>query len=195
LRVGSSDLTPEVLAQMQEQHCVANAAGIGTKLVHTNPFGAVYKLSQIDGPNGARFACKFSSKGKVGNLPGSHQIWRAYDADGHAIRDTVALLDEEIPGATPIMRPYMREGMLLAPYLSKEQLRAQFEEGRKGLPASSPYPVLLSERAEQLRAEVIEGIREREITPFLPQLAQYFTRAELEGVLPEDEIDIIFGGE
>jgi nicotinate phosphoribosyltransferase len=178
LRVGTNDLTPLALAEMLEQQCNANAAGVGTKFGEVPATPGVYKLSQIDGPDGARFACKLSAGGKA-TLPGSHQIWRRFDGSGRALGDTVALLDEEVSGAVPLLRPFMSDGQILSPYPSKDELRKQFELGRGQLFAAAPYPVTFTPRTLELKEQVIREIRAREIDPYRGQLSAIFTPEEL----------------
>ncbi|MEK7376779.1 MAG: hypothetical protein AABZ57_06430, partial [Candidatus Margulisiibacteriota bacterium] len=151
----------------------------------------VLKLSEIDGHHGSRYVGKMviSELGKS-SLPGIHQVWRRYDANGHAAEDIIALLDERIPNAEPLLRPWSSDGYVLGPYPDKEQLRIQYEAGRNSLPiqiieaggklSGHIYPVRLSPRTAALRSKVFEDAKTREVDPWALELLKYCTQAEID---------------
>ena len=188
-RIGTNDLTPQLLAEMAEQSANANVVGVGTKYGEVPATPAVLKLSEIDGPDGSRYICKLSTGGKE-SLPGIHQVWRRFDEAGHAVKDVIALLDERVEGSMPLMVPFTSGGYLLGEYPGKEALRAQYEAGRRGLPgpiiegrglgnSGYIYPVSLTPRTEELRKKVVADIRAREISPYLAELSNYATPEEI----------------
>lgn len=195
-RIATNDITPVMLAEMQEQACNANAIGAGTKFGEVPVTPGILKLSEIDGPAGSKFICKISVGGK-GTLPGIHQSWRTFNQTGQAIGDTVALLDERIDAAVPLLKPRTSGGYLLNPWPDRTEMRAQYEAGRRQLPGQIQearglfipdfiYPVTFTERTLALRNQVIQEIQRREIDPYLPELQHWFTADELAGALADD---------
>jgi hypothetical protein len=191
LKIATNDLTPLAIAEMLEQQCLANVLGAGTQLGQVPATPGVLKASVVNGPFGSRFIGKISA-GK-GNLPGIHQVWRVFDSNGHAVKDIIALLDEDIPGAVPMMKPFMSGGYLLGAYPDKEALRQQYAAGRDALPGvildaggrfveGYNYPVELTSRAQALRDQVVKEIEAREIAPYQQQLLTYVTPEELAAV-------------
>lgn len=188
-RIATNNITPVMLAEMMEQECNANAVGAGTMFGEVPATPGILKLSEIDGPNGSKFICKISAGGK-GNWPGIHQSWRLFGNGGFATGDQVALLDERIDGAVPLLKPRTSGGYLLAPWPDRTEMRAQYEAGRRQLPEQIQearglfipdfnYPVTFTERTQALRKQVVREIQEREINPYLLELHKWFSAEEL----------------
>jgi nicotinate phosphoribosyltransferase len=96
-----------------------DAFGVGTRLdvsVDAPYLDCVYKLQEYAGrPRRKR------SSGKA-TWPGRKQVFRETGADGQLRKDTVALVDEALPGR-PMLQPVMRAGRRL-PQPSLEDIRA-----------------------------------------------------------------------
>jgi nicotinate phosphoribosyltransferase len=111
--------------------------------------GGVYKLVEIEGPNGMRPVLK-TSIGKS-TRPGAKQVWRVLDR-GAAVKDVVALVTEPRPaGGDALLQPLMRMGTRLAESPALADLRAACAERIAMMPRSirelepnDDYPVELS---------------------------------------------------
>jgi nicotinate phosphoribosyltransferase len=109
------------------------------------------------------------STGKV-TLVDKKQVHRYYDPQGRMARDTIALRDEAVAGATPLLRQYMAKGRIIQelPALkeSREYFLSQFAllpEACKTLEDPAPYPVSLSPGLRDLQARVEREIHQREL--------------------------------
>ena len=136
-----------------------DAFGVGTRLGTSEDapnLDIVYKLAQLDD----RPLLKLSTD--KATLPGVKQVWREEDEDGVAVRDTVGLVDDDLPGR-PLLVPVMGGGRRLSggdDSLDTARERAADELYR--LPAAmccldtgiEPYPVTVSNRLRALRDEL-----------------------------------------
>jgi len=136
-----------------------DAFGVGTRLGTSEDapnLDIVYKLAQLDD----RPLLKLSTD--KATLPGVKQVWREEDEDGVAVRDTVGLVDDDLPGR-PLLVPVMSGGRRLSggdDSLDTARERAADELYR--LPAAmccldtgiEPYPVTVSNRLRALRDEL-----------------------------------------
>jgi nicotinate phosphoribosyltransferase len=136
-----------------------DAFGIGTRLGTSEDapnLDIVYKLAQL----GDRPLLKLSTD--KATLPGVKQVWREEDETGAAVRDTVGLANEDLPGR-PLLVPVMEGGRRLP--AGKERLDAARDRAVDELlrlpPAMrrletdiEPYPVTVSRQLLALRDEV-----------------------------------------
>ena len=140
---------------------------VGTKIgvsADAPYFDCAYKLVKYAG----RPVMKLST-GKV-TLVDKKQIFRRYDAQGRLGRDTIALREEVIPEAAPLLQKFMAGGRVTQdlPTLkeSREYFLSQFNllpESYKALEEPEPYPVDLSPGLRDLQARVEREIRQREL--------------------------------
>jgi nicotinate phosphoribosyltransferase len=125
---------------------------VGTALATSEDapaMGGVYKLVEVEGPDGMRPVLK-RSVGKS-TRPGAKQVWRVLDR-GAAVKDVVALVTEPPPHAgDALLQPVMRMGTRLAGSPAPAQLRAGCAEKIAMMPRSirelepnDDYPVELS---------------------------------------------------
>ena len=136
-----------------------DAFGVGTRLGTSEDapnLDIVYKLAQLDD----RPLLKLSTD--KATLPGVKQVWREKDEHGVAVRDTVGLVDDDLPGR-PLLVPVMGGGRRLSggdDSLDAARERAADELHR--LPAAmccldtsiEPYPVTVSNRLRALRDQL-----------------------------------------
>ncbi len=140
---------------------------VGTKMgvaADAPYFDCAYKLVKYAG----RPVMKLST-GKV-TLVDKKQIYRHYDARGRMHRDTIALRDEVIPDAAPLLQKFMAGGRLTRPLPTLNQSRDFFHsqfallpEPYKALEDPAPYPVDLSPGLQDLQARVEREIHRREL--------------------------------
>jgi nicotinate phosphoribosyltransferase len=127
-------------------------------------FDIAYKLVKYAG----RPVMKLST-GKV-TLVDKKQVHRHYDGQGNFLRDVIALRDEPVAGATPLLQPVMRRGELIRPLPSLNDSRSYFQsqfarlpEPCKALEDPAVYPVELSPGLQDLQSRVEAGLRQREL--------------------------------
>ena len=136
--------------------------GIGTKagVSADAPWSDMaYKLVCYDG----RPVMKLSTD-KI-SLPGTKQVFRFVDTDGKLSHDVIALADEVISGAEPLLDQVMSSGIPSGdlPDLGqiKSRLRQDFQllgDRHKALAAPGEYPVLQSRALQVLSARVRDEI-------------------------------------
>ncbi len=140
---------------------------VGTKMgvsADAPYFDIAYKLVKYAG----RPVMKLST-GKV-TLVDKKQVYRYYDDQGNLLRDVIALRDEDLAGARPLLKPVMRQGRIVQPLPSlndsREHFQAQFThlpEPYKALENPPAYPVELSPGLKDLQSRVETKLRQREL--------------------------------
>jgi nicotinate phosphoribosyltransferase len=136
-----------------------NAFGIGTRLGTSEDapnLDIVYKLAQLDD----RPLLKLSAD--KATLPGVKQVWREEDGNGVPIRDTLGLVDEDLPGRS-LLVPVMEGGHRLSGGSdSLDAARERCAEELRRLPPAmrrldagiEPYPVAVSKPLRALRDQL-----------------------------------------
>ena len=131
-----------------------DAFGVGTNLdvsVNAPALDMAYKLQEYAGR-----ARRKRSPGKV-TWPGCKQVFRQRDARGAPLGDTIALVDEPIPG-TPLLREILRAGRRVVDLPELTRIRNDCREQLLSLPSAlrllrepddkepieSSYPVAIS---------------------------------------------------
>ena len=132
--------------------------GVGTKagVSADAPWSdMVYKLVCF----GQRPVMKLST-GKV-SLPGAKQVFRIRGDDGRFAEDVIALQDEMLAGAEPMMHQVMSGGVPTGLSHSLEEVRQRFENHFQALDPRfkilhrpARFPVSVSPRLKRLAAEV-----------------------------------------
>jgi nicotinate phosphoribosyltransferase len=157
----SGDLDEYVVTDLLAAGAPVDAFGVGTRLgtsADVPHLGVVYKLvADVDGPRAKR------SPGKV-TLPGAKQVWRRRDGAGVPVGDVLALEDEVVPEAEPLLRQVVAGGRRLSrpPLLEARErctaaVRALPPELRSlAVEAVPPFPVELTPGLLAL-AEVVGG--------------------------------------
>ena len=140
---------------------------VGTKMgvcADAPYFDIAYKLVKYAG----RPVMKLST-GKV-TLVDKKQVYRHYDDRGNLLRDVIALRDEPVAGAAPLLEPVMRRGEIIRPLPSLHDSRAYFQaqfarlpEPYKALENPPVYPVELSPGLKDLQSRVETKLRQREL--------------------------------
>ncbi|MHB8067537.1 MAG: nicotinate phosphoribosyltransferase [Desulfobaccales bacterium] len=140
---------------------------VGTKMgvsADAPYFDCAYKLVKYAG----RPVMKLST-GKV-TLVDQKQIYRRSAPDGSMLRDTIALRDEAVPEAAPLLQKFMAGGRVTRklPTLkeSRDFFQSQFAllpESFKALEEPAQFPVDLSPGLRDLQARVEQEIMHREL--------------------------------
>ena len=150
--VASGDLNEYRIADLLAAGAPIDLFGVGTDLVTSRDapaLGGVYKLVAVQ--RGGRWQpCHKHSPGKA-TYPWPKQVFRRSDGAGRFVEDLIARADEEHPGR-PLLRPMMRNGRLIEPLPSLEEIRnrardevSSLEEGVRRLRGPARYPVRVSD--------------------------------------------------
>ena len=156
--IGSGGLDEFDLADFTVADVPYDSYGVGTKMgvsADAPWFDIAYKLVEYD----ERPVLKLST-GKV-SWPGKKQVFRMRDERGQLQKDVIALREENIPGADPLLQKVMASGEVAVRCPTLEEIKDNFMGEFKRLadpikairnPAS--YPVEISPQLTKLREEV-----------------------------------------
>lgn len=135
-----------------------DAFGVGTKLgvsADAPYLDMVYKLVHCGNRD-----IKKRSTGKV-YLAGEKQVFRKTGENGMFEADIIGLIDDEIPGAAPLLETVVEDGQLAASRPDLDAVRKQFASGfskldpaYKTLDAKKSYPVSVSPRLEEIQKKI-----------------------------------------
>lgn len=153
----SGGLDEYEIAELVRDGCPIEGYGVGTQLDCSADYpymDCAYKIQEYAGePKRKR------SSGKA-TWPGRKQVLREYDDAGQFSHDTLALLDETVPGE-PLLQPVMRQGRRLQPAeelgTMQERLRGQLERlppGLRSLTGDTKYEVQISQQLQELAAQI-----------------------------------------
>lgn len=151
----SGDLDEYAIDELLRKGAEADAFGVGTRLGTSSdiPYlNGVYKLVEDD--KGPRVKL---SPGKV-TLAGKKMLYRVYE-NGRMVRDIIALHDEKIDGAEPLLLKYIEGGRPVRED-SLDTGRERFRDAFSSLPehlksiyeVEEKYPVYLSEGLREVMA-------------------------------------------
>jgi nicotinate phosphoribosyltransferase len=156
--VGSGGLDEYDLADYSAGNVPYDSYGVGTKMGTSGdaPWTDIaYKLVEYDG----RPVLKLST-GKVSS-PGKKQVFRLCDGEQRLQKDVIALRDENIADAEPLLKRVMVNGKTTAPSPLLEAARSTFLDEFNHLPEAikatrnpALYPVELSERIQALSQRI-----------------------------------------
>lgn len=155
------------IAQVLEAGAEIDAFGVGTKMgvsADAPYFDIAYKLVKY----GTRPVMKLSS-GKV-TMVEKKQVFRRYDHQGQMQSDTIALREETVSGANPLLIKVMENGKIIHPLPSLKESRDFFlqefdrlPERYKALRNPSSYPVNISPALRELESRVEHEIQVTEL--------------------------------
>jgi len=156
--VGSGGLDEYDLADFADANVPYDSYGVGTKMgvsADTPWFDMAYKLIE----SGGRPVLKLST-GKA-SWPEKKQVFRLRDSEGKLRKDMVALIDEDLPGAEPLLKKVMERGAITEALPSLESIRKTFLDEFARLPDAikairnpAVYPVEFTARLQTLRLEI-----------------------------------------
>jgi nicotinate phosphoribosyltransferase len=151
----SGNLDEYELMRLTREKAPIDGFGIGTRLTTSSdaPYlDCAYKLQEYAGiPRRKR------SEGKA-TWPGRKQVYRRYDDHGRMTGDVLTLEDDPQDGS-PLIRPMMKKGELLAPYPQLAVIQDYTARQLKSLPTElarlteATYPVNVSEALRRLAHE------------------------------------------
>jgi nicotinate phosphoribosyltransferase len=155
--IGSGGLDEYDLAEFSAANVPYDSYGVGTKMGVSGDapwLDIAYKLVEYDG----RSVLKLSP-GKA-SWPGRKQVFRIRNPQGQLQKDIIALRDEQIPNAEPLLEKVMAQGKITVAARSLEKIRESFleqfnhlSEASKTVHRPALYPVEVSPSLLQLRQE------------------------------------------
>ncbi len=164
--LASGDLNEHRIADLVRRRAPIDAFGVGTDLVTSRDAPAlqgVYKLVELS--LGGKSLPRLKESPEKETYPGCKQVFRVADARGRCHHDVIGLADEAQEGE-PLLAPVLRGGRLLRPLPSLAGSReraaaslASFPQRSRRLRAPVPYPVLWSQRLQELRAETLQMLK------------------------------------
>jgi len=156
--IGSGGLDEFDLADFTVADVPYDSYGVGTKMgvsADAPWFDIAYKLVEYD----ERPVLKLST-GKV-SWPGKKQVFRMRDERGQLQKDVIALREENIPGADPLLQKVMASGEVAVRCPTLEEIRDNFmgefkrlSDPIKAIRNPASYPVEISPQLTKLREEV-----------------------------------------
>ena len=160
--IGSGGLDEYELAAFSDAGVPYESYGVGTKMgvsADAPWFDMAYKLVEHD----HRPVLKLST-GKV-SWPGKKQVFRLYDGENRLKKDVVALREENISGAEPLLQKVMAGGKVPAACPTLEETKATFvaefktlSEPIKAIRGPASYPVAISPRLKELTDEIVRRV-------------------------------------
>lgn len=163
----SGDLDEDNMTALLKKGAQIDAFGVGTALAtpgdapHLN---LVYKLVEVERQGRVREAAKLT-QAKV-TYPGRKQVFRFSDSAGEYIGDRITLESENVPNATPLLIPVMREGKRVQEQASTLEDRERCLASLRKLPEryrqlrrQVVYPVSYSQRLESLLEKLKRRVR------------------------------------
>jgi nicotinate phosphoribosyltransferase len=161
--IGSGGLDEYDLAEFSDANIPYDSYGVGTKMgVSADaPWSDIaYKLVEYHD----RSVLKLSP-GKV-SLPGKKQVFRVSDHQGQLHKDIIALRDEAVAGAEPLLKRVMTGGKINESFPSLQESRSAFlsefaklPEPVKRIHNPEHYPVEQSSRLQAHCATVEQQVR------------------------------------
>jgi nicotinate phosphoribosyltransferase len=164
--IGSGGLDEFDLADFTVADVPYDSYGVGTKMgvsADAPWFDIAYKLVEYD----ERPVLKLST-GKV-SWPGKKQVFRMRDERDQLQKDVIALREENIPGADPLLQKVMASGKVAVRSPTLEEIRDNFmgefkrlSDPIKAIRNPASYPVEISPQLTKLREEVGRQLGEPE---------------------------------
>jgi len=155
----SGNLDEYQLQDIAAREAPIDGFGIGTRMDTSSDapcLDCAYKLQEYAGVPRRKI-----SEGKA-TWPGSKQVYRRYNGTMH---EDILTVDGDVQDGEPLIRPYMRDGKLLAPYPDLAELRShaaaqlvRLPDHLRHLKSRPAYPVRVSPALRQLARQVDQHI-------------------------------------
>lgn len=169
----SNNLDEYNIFEALAQSAPIDGFGVGTRLVTganynsttgeggVSVLNGIYKLAENTDRKGKEVpSMKFTSSAEKTTLPGKKQVWRQF-RNGRIASDIIALWDEKVPNAKPLMVPIILKGEFVYDFpklvdiqkYASEQLTA-LSGKYKEITRRKEYPVHISKKLAKLRDEL-----------------------------------------
>ncbi|VVB84785.1 Putative nicotinate phosphoribosyltransferase [uncultured archaeon] len=170
--VASGDINEWKIDELMARGARIDMFGVGTELITGRPTPAldgIYKLSDVVEHGRHKPKMKLSEETVKATLPGKKRVWRMVE-NGEFIKDIIALEDEVIDNAWPLLEQTVKNGKIVCSRPSLDMIRQRALENFSNLPdeykkldGAPVYPVDFSQGLVSLREAIVEKIRKEEI--------------------------------
>ncbi len=170
--VASGDLNEWKIDELMRRGAEIDLFGVGTELITARPTPAldgIYKLSDVMEKGKHKPKMKLSEETVKATLPGKKRVWRLFES-GKFLKDVIALDDEVIENAQPLLEQAVKNGKVVCERLSLEEIKRRALKNFSSLPdkykkleGSPVYPVEFSKGLLELRERIVEKIRREEL--------------------------------
>ncbi len=170
--VASGDLNEWKIDELVNKGARIDMFGVGTELITGRPTPAldgIYKLSDVAEQGRHIPKMKLSEETVKATLPGKKLVWRIYENETF-LKDVIALEDEAIDNAQPLLEGIVRNGKIICYRPSLEEIKKKAGENLSHLPekykkleGAPAYLVEFSRGLIDLRENIVEKIRKEEI--------------------------------
>lgn len=170
--IASGDLNEWKIDELMKRGAKIDMFGVGTELITGRPTPAldgIYKLSDVLERGRHVPKMKLSEEIVKATLPGKKMVWRI-TGEGGFLKDIIALDDEKIDNAVPLLEQVVKKGKPVYGRSSLVQIRrtaaaslSKLPDEYKTLDGAPVYPVEFSPGLVALRERLVEKIRREEI--------------------------------
>lgn len=166
--MASGDLNEYIITDLKNQKAPIDLFGVGTELTTSRDepvLNGIYKLVAIKqySKTKNKYEIFYKMKTSVNKIsyPGPKQVFR-FEKNNHIIKDIIALEDEKIDDATPLLLQYLKDGKLIQklPTLfeirkyHQKQIASLSERFKKISNEKVEYPVFLSKKLKKTMKEL-----------------------------------------
>ncbi len=165
----SGNLDEYKIHHLLKQDAPIDDFGVGTNMgvsVDSPYTDVIYKISEVSNKDGQFLPTMKLSRGKV-TYPGRKQIYRIKDKDGFYKEDILGLEDEKLEGE-PLLFCAMKDGRIIFPFPTLDEIRQYLKENLKRLPLKfkelkrrSIYPVKISPLLQKLTRDLEKALKTR----------------------------------
>jgi nicotinate phosphoribosyltransferase len=166
--MASGDLNEYIITDLKNKKAPIDLFGVGTELTTSRDepvLNGIYKLVAIKqySKTKNKYEIFYKMKTSVNKIsyPGPKQVFR-FEKNNHIIKDIIALEDEKIDNATPLLLQYLKDGKLIQklPTLCEirkyhqKQIASLSERFKKISNEKVEYPVFLSGKLKRIMKEL-----------------------------------------
>lgn len=136
--LASGNLNEYKIAELVQSGAPIDLFGVGTDMATSRDYPALdltYKLVQIEDARGRiHYKAKYSPQKTT--VPGKKQVFRRYNPDGFIEEDRIGLAAEHLSQTRPLLRPVIRNGVLVESLPDLEKIRKDTQKSLAGIPPS-----------------------------------------------------------
>ena len=169
--MASGDLNEYIISDLKNKNAPIDFFGVGTELTTSRDepvLNGIYKLVAIKQYSKIKNEYEILNKMKTSinkiSYPGPKQIFRIINNDNHhIIKDIIALEEEKIEDATPLLIQYLKDGQLIRKLPTLFEIKKYHQRQKESLPRELKkinndkveYPVCLSKKLQKVIEELV----------------------------------------
>lgn len=143
----SGDLNEYIIDSLMRKKVPVDAFGVGTELAVSRDAPAmtgIYKI--VEWERGMERVPRMKWSPEKRTLPGRKQVYRLLDDRGRIVKDILALHDEPYPVGVPLLKPWVRNGVLIRSLPTLDEIKKRVQNDLSTLRPqvlrfSNPAPV------------------------------------------------------